>query len=61
MVTSTLTGRMGMEPILPIKVPVTISIMLNFNGLNCVPDFGVGMCEHAFTALLTRTDKSTGR
>ena len=26
-----LTGRMGMEPILPVKQPVTIDIMLNFD------------------------------
>ena len=32
-----------MEPILLIKVTVTISTMLNFNG----PNFGVGMCEQA--------------
>ena len=34
---------MGPRPILPIKVAVTISTMLNFNGLN----IGVVMCEQA--------------
>ena len=28
----TLTGWLGLEPILPVKVPVTIGIMLNFDG-----------------------------
>ena len=48
MVTGTLTGRMSVEPILPVKVPVTTSVMLNFDG----PNFGVGTCEQGFTQLL---------
>ena len=38
-----LTGRMGMEPILPVKQPVTIDTMLNFDG------DGVGMCKQALS------------
>ena len=44
-----LTGRMGLEPILPGKRPVTISIMLNFDGDWHSDDDGVGMCKQALT------------
>ena len=40
-----LTGRMGLEPILPVKLSVTISTMLNFDG-ECDGDgHSVGMCK----------------
>ena len=40
------TGRMGLEPILSIKVPVTIGPMLYFNS-DCDSDgHGVGTCKH---------------
>ena len=41
---------MGPRPILPIKVPITISTMLNFNR----PDFGVATCEQAFSVQSNR-------
>ena len=50
MVTGTLTGRMGSTLILPVKVPVTITTMLNFDGLNFGPNFGVDTCEQGFMA-----------
>ena len=43
-----LTARMGLEPILPFKLAVTIDIMLNCNG-DCDSDgVGIGMCKQAF-------------
>ena len=33
--------------VLPVKVPVTISTMLNFNGPNFGPNCGVGTCEQS--------------
>ena len=42
-------GRMGLEPILPVKVPATIGTMLNFDG-DCDGDrHGVGTCKHSFS------------
>ena len=37
---------MGLSPILPVKLQVTISTMLNFDG-HCDGD-GVGMCKQPF-------------
>ena len=51
MVTFCLTCRMGLEPILPIRWPVTISTMFNFDGVG-IGD-GVGMCNQAFTSVCT--------
>ena len=43
----TVTGRLGSALILPITVPVTIGIMLNFDG-NCDGDgHSVRICEHS--------------
>ena len=36
-------GRMGVEPILPIKQPITIGTMLNFDGDS------VGVCKQNLT------------
>ena len=48
MVTGSLTGRMGDTSILPVKLPITISTMLNFDG-HCDGDGdGVGTCKHTF-------------
>ena len=41
-IVSMLMGRMGLEPILPIKVPVTIGTILNFDR------DGVGKCKQIF-------------
>ena len=42
-------GRMGVQPILPVKVPVTIGTMLNFDG-DCDGDgHGVGTCKHSLS------------
>ena len=38
------TGRMGSRPILPVRQPVTIDIMLNFDGDGHCDGDGVGMC-----------------
>ena len=42
---------MGLRPILPIKVPVTISTMLNFNRPNFEPNIGDVACEQAVTII----------
>ena len=39
-----LTGRIGQSPILPVKLPVTINTMFNFD-VHCDGD-GVGRCKH---------------
>ena len=40
-----MTGWMGLEPILPVKVPITMGTMLNFDG-DCHGDgHGIGMCK----------------
>ena len=49
MVTGSLTGRMGLEAILPVKLPVTINTMLNFDGHSDDDGDAVGMCKQAFT------------
>ena len=49
MVTDSLTGKMGIRPILPVRLSVTIATMLNFDG-HCDGDGdGVGMCKQALT------------
>ena len=51
MVTGNLTGRMGDRSILPVKLPVTIDIMFNFDR-HCDGDGngnGVRTCKHTFT------------
>ena len=51
MVTGSLTGKMGVRPILPVRLSVTIATMLNFDG-HCDGDGdGVGMCKQALSAL----------
>ena len=45
MVTGTLMGRMYLEAILTVKLPVTISTMLNFDG----DGNGVRKCKHTLT------------
>ena len=47
MVTGCLTGRMGLEAILPVKLTVTIDTMLNFDGHSDGDGDGVGMCKQA--------------
>ena len=47
-----LTGRMGMEPILPFKQPVTIDILLNFDGDGQGDGDRVGMCKQPLTEVL---------
>ena len=42
-----MTGRMGLEPILPVRQPVTISTMLNFDSDGDGIGDGVGMCKQA--------------
>ena len=44
---------MGPTPILSEFRRVTIGIMLNFNGPNFGPNFGVGTCEQAFIQMTT--------
>ena len=39
--------RMGLEPILPVRRPVTISTMLNLDGDGDGIGDGVGMCKQA--------------
>ena len=54
MVMDSLTGRMGDRPILPVKLPITISTMLNFDG-NCYGDRdGVWMCKQTLSDLCLR-------
>ena len=51
MVTGGLAGRMGLSPILPVKLSVTIDMMLNFDR-HCDGDGdadGVGTCKQYFT------------
>ena len=44
---------MGSTPILPVRLPITIDTMLNFDG-HCDGDGdGVGMCKQALNALKT--------
>ena len=58
MVMGSLTGRMGDRSILPVKLPVTISTMLNFDR-DCDGDrHGVGMCKH--TLIEQRPKRSGG-
>ena len=45
-IVSMVTGRMSLEPILPIKQPITIGTMLNFDGDG--HGDGVGMCKQNF-------------
>ena len=40
-----------MEPILPVNQPVTIDIMLNFDGDGHGDGDGVGMCKQNFTSV----------
>ena len=48
------TGRMGLEAILPLKLPVIIRIMLNFD---CDGDrSGVGKCKHTFKEVAEHFD-----
>ena len=49
MVTGSLTGRMGLEAILPVKLPVTIGTILNFDGHSDGDGDRVGMCKQALT------------
>ena len=49
MVTGSLTGRMGLEAILPVKLPVTIDTMLNFDGHSDGDGDGAGMCKQALS------------
>ena len=54
MVTDSLTGKMGVRPILPVRLSVTIATMLNFDG-HCDGDGdGVGMCKQAFRVRLNQ-------
>ena len=45
MVTGTFMGRMGLWALLPVKLPITISIILNFDD----DGNGVGKCKHTLT------------
>ena len=49
-VTGSLTGRKGDRPILPVKLPVTIDIMINFDGHCDGNGNGIGMFRHTFTS-----------
>ena len=44
-----MTSRMGLEPILPVKLSVTISTMLNFDGHCDCDGNGVTTCKQTFT------------
>ena len=58
MVTGSLTGRMGLEAILPVKLPVTIDTMLNFDEHSDGDGDGVGMCKQALNIL--EVNRKTG-
>ena len=45
-----LTDRMGLEPILPVKVTITIDTMLKLNGPNFGDGLVVGVCEQGLGA-----------
>ena len=47
MVTVCLTGRMGTEPVLPIKRSVSIGTMINFEGDGHAHGDGYGTCKKA--------------
>ena len=49
MVMGTLMGNIGLETTLPVKLPVTIGTMLNFDGDCDVDRDGVGKCKQTFT------------
>ena len=38
-------GRMGLEPILPVRCPINIGTIIKFDG----DGNGVGMCKQTFT------------
>ena len=41
-------GKMGLEPILPVKVPIIVCTMLNFDG----DGDGVSTCKQTFKVLI---------
>ena len=47
-------GRMGLEPILPVKVPVTIGTILNFDGDCDCDGHGVGTCKQTLIRLFLK-------
>ena len=51
-VTGRLTGRMGREPILPVRQPVTIGTIIKLDGDGDGIGDGVGMCKQAFTTCI---------
>ena len=65
MVTDSLTGKMGLPPILPIKRPITIGTMINLDG-DCDDDGdGVGPCKQTltwshFSVFVPETSHSSG-
>ena len=50
-----LTGKMGVEPILPIRLPVTLSTMIKLDGDG--HSDGVGTCKHTFRFRLIHTER----
>ena len=59
MVTDTLTGWLGLEPILPVRVPVTIGMMLNFDGHFDGDGHGNVTCNQTFRRSDLHKIKST--
>ena len=47
-------GRMGLEAILPVRVPIIIGTMLNFDGDCDGEKHGVGACKHTLTLRVNR-------
>ena len=48
---------MGFRPILPVRQPITISTMLNFDGDGDGIGDGVGMCKQALRNVMDQTEK----